>query len=131
MNIADTIAFGAAIDYLSDIGMAKVEAHGRELVEETFRVLGAIPGVTIYGPPAAERGAIVSFAVDDIHAHDVAAVLDSEGVAVRAGHHCAMPLHAKLGVTATTRASFHVYNVPSDIERLGDGIRKAKQLFHR
>jgi cysteine desulfurase / selenocysteine lyase len=87
--------------------------------------------VTIYGPPAADRGAIVSFAVDDIHAHDVAAVLDSEGVAVRAGHHCAMPLHAKLGVTATTRASFHVYNAPSDIERLGDGIRKAKQLFHR
>jgi len=132
MNIADTIAFGAAIDYLEGIGMANVEAHGRELVEETFRILGEIPGVTIYGPPANEpRGAIVSFTVDDIHAHDVAAALDREGVAVRAGHHCAMPLHAKLGVAATSRASFHVYNVPDDIQKLGDGIRKAKQLFHR
>jgi len=132
MNIADTIAFGVAIDYLEGIGMANVEAHGRELVEETFRILGEIPGVTIYGPPANEpRGAIVSFTVDDIHAHDVAAALDREGVAVRAGHHCAMPLHTKLGVTATSRASFHVYNVPDDIQKLGDGIRKAKQLFHR
>jgi len=132
MNIADTIAFGAAIDYLEGIGMANVEAHGRELVEETFRILGEIPGVTIYGPPANEpRGAIVSFTVDDIHAHDVAAALDREGVAVRAGHHCAMPLHAKLGVAATSRASFHVYNVPDEIQKLGDGIRKAKQLFHR
>lgn len=132
MNIADTIAFGAAIDYLEGIGMANVEAHGRELVDETFRILGEIPGVTIYGPPANEpRGAIVSFTVDDIHAHDVAAVLDREGVAVRAGHHCAMPLHAKLGIAASTRASFHVYNVPDDIQKLGDGIRKAKQLFHR
>jgi len=132
MNIADTIAFGATIDYLEGIGMANVEAHGRELVLETFRVLGAIPGVTIYGPPVSEpRGAIVSFTVDDIHAHDVAAVLDRDGVAVRAGHHCAMPLHAKLGIAASTRASFHVYNSTSDIERLGDGIRKAKQLFHR
>ncbi|HEX5032415.1 MAG TPA: cysteine desulfurase [Candidatus Eisenbacteria bacterium] len=132
MNIADTIAFGVAIDYLEGIGMANVESHGRELVEETFRVLGSIPGVTIYGPPANEpRGAIVAFTVDDIHAHDVAAALDREGVAVRAGHHCAMPLHTKLGVAATSRASYHVYNVPSDIERLGDGIRKAKQLFHR
>jgi cysteine desulfurase / selenocysteine lyase len=132
MNIADTIAFGAAIDYLEGIGMANVEAHGRELVLETFRILGAIPGVTILGPPVSEpRGAIVSFTVDDIHAHDVAAVLDREGVAVRAGHHCAMPLHTRLGLASSTRASFHVYNSTSDIERLGDGIRKAKQLFHR
>ncbi|HEY6222051.1 MAG TPA: cysteine desulfurase [Candidatus Eisenbacteria bacterium] len=131
MNIADAIAFGAAIDYLNEIGMEAVHAHGRELVEETMRVLGSIPGVTIYGPPAAERGAIVPFTVDDIHAHDVAAVLDHEGVAVRAGHHCAMPLHTKLGLAATTRASFHVYNLISDVERLGEGVRKAKQVFHR
>jgi len=131
MNIADAIAFGAAIDYLNEIGMEAVHEHGRELVEETMRVLGSIPGVTIYGPPAAERGAIVPFTVDDIHAHDVAAVLDHEGVAVRAGHHCAMPLHTKLGLTATTRASFYVYNLISDVERLGEGVRKAKQVFHR
>ena len=111
--------------------MEAVQAHGRELVEETMRILGSIPGVTIYGPPAAERGGIVPFTVDDIHAHDVAAVLDHEGVAVRAGHHCAMPLHTKLGLTATTRASFYVYNLISDVERLGEGVRKAKQVFHR
>lgn len=132
MNIADAIAFGTAIDYLEGIGMEAVQAHGDELVREAFRVLGSIPGVTIYGPPAGERGAIVPFTVDGIHAHDVAAVLDREqGVAVRAGHHCAMPLHAKLGLDATTRASFHVYNLPSDIERLGEGVRKAKQIFQR
>jgi cysteine desulfurase / selenocysteine lyase len=131
MNIAGAIAFGAAVDYLAAIGMEAVHAHGGELVEEAFRVLGAIPGVAIYGPPAQERGAIVSFTVDDIHAHDVAAVLDREGVAIRAGHHCAMPLHRKLGVAASARASFHVYNVPGDIETLGEGVRRAKQIFHR
>jgi len=105
---------------------------GNELVQAAFRVLGSIPGVTIYGPPAHERSAIVSFTVEGIHAHDVAAVLDrEEGVAVRAGHHCAMPLHTKLGVDATTRASFHVYNLPSDLDRLGEGVRKAKQIFQR
>jgi len=131
MNIAGAIGLGAAVDYLSAIGMDAVHAHGDELIAETFRVLGQIPGVSILGPPAAERGAIVSFTVDDIHAHDIAAVLDREGVAVRAGHHCAMPLHRKLGITASARASFHVYNDASDIERLSDGVHKAKQIFHR
>ena len=131
MNIADAIAFGTAIDYLSAIGMEAVHAHGQELVQETMSVLGSIPGVRIYGPPAAERGAIVSFTVDDIHPHDVAAVLDGEGIAVRAGHHCAMPLHTRLGLTATTRASFHVYNLQADVGRLGEGVRKAKRVFHQ
>ncbi|MGH7681185.1 MAG: aminotransferase class V-fold PLP-dependent enzyme, partial [Candidatus Eiseniibacteriota bacterium] len=131
MNIADAIGFGAAIDYLNAIGMDAIHAHGTELIEEAARVLESIPGVTIYGPPPSERGAIVSFSVGDIHAHDVAAVLDSEGIAVRAGHHCAMPLHTKLGLTATTRASFYVYNLASDVELLGVGLRKAKQVFHR
>jgi cysteine desulfurase/selenocysteine lyase len=131
MNIADAIAFGAAIDYLNAIGMDAIHAHGTELIEEAARVLGSIPGVKTFGPPPSERGAIVSFTVDDIHAHDVAAVLDSEGIAVRAGHHCAMPLHTKLGLTATARASFYVYNLLSDVERLGEGIRKAKQVFHQ
>jgi cysteine desulfurase/selenocysteine lyase len=131
MNIADTIAFGTAIDYVEKIGFAAITEHSRELASETMRRLGEIPGVTIYGPPAVERGGIVAFTLDDIHAHDVATVLDHEGVAVRAGHHCAMPLHTKLGVAATTRASFYVYNVPSDIAVLVEGVRKAKQLFHR
>ena len=131
MNIADTIAMGTAIDYVQRIGFAAIAEHSRELVTETMRLLGEIPGVTIYGPPAAERGGIVSFTLDDIHAHDVATVLDHEGVAVRAGHHCAMPLHRKLGVAATTRASFYVYNVPSDIAVFVEGVRKAKKLFTR
>ena len=131
MNIADTIAFGTAIDYVEKIGFAAITEHSRELASETMRLLGEIPGVTVYGPPVAERGGIVAFTLDDIHAHDVATVLDHEGVAVRAGHHCAMPLHRKLGVAATTRASFYVYNVPSDIAVFAEGVRKAKKLFGR
>jgi len=131
MNIADTIAFGVALDYVERIGFEAIAEHSRELVSETMRLLGEIPGVTIYGPSPAERGGIVPFTLDDIHAHDVATVLDHEGVAVRAGHHCAMPLHRKLGVAATTRASFYVYNVPSDIAVLAEGVRKAKKLFSK
>ena len=131
MNIADTIAFGIAIDYLQKIGFDVIAEHSRRLAAETMEALGAIPGVTIYGPPAGERGGIVSFTLDDIHAHDVATVLDHEGVAVRAGHHCAMPLHRKLGVAATTRASYYVYNLSSEIEVLANGVRKAKRMFHR
>ncbi len=131
MNIADTIAFGTALDYVERIGFEAVAEHSRELVSEAMRLLGEIPGVTIYGPSPAERGGIVPFTLDDIHAHDVATVLDHRGVAVRAGHHCAMPLHRKLGVAATTRASFYVYNVPSDIAVLAEGVRKAKKLFSK
>jgi cysteine desulfurase/selenocysteine lyase len=131
MNIADTIAFGAALDYVERIGYEAIVEHSRELVTETMNLLGEIPGVTIYGPSPAERGGIVPFTLDDIHAHDVATVLDHEGVAVRAGHHCAMPLHRKLGVAATTRASFYVYNLPSDVAVLAEGVRKAKKLFSK
>ena len=131
MNIGDTIALGAAIDYVERIGFKAIAAHSRELVEETMRLLGEIPGAKIQGPSAEERGGIVAFTLDDIHAHDIATVLDHEGVAVRAGHHCAMPLHTRLGIAATTRASFYVYNVPSDIAAMAEGVRKAKHLFSR
>ncbi|HEU4724647.1 MAG TPA: cysteine desulfurase [Candidatus Eisenbacteria bacterium] len=132
MNFADAVGLGAAIDYLAAIGMEAVHAHGYALAVEAIRALEAIPGVTVYGPPAAEdRGAVLSFTVDDIHAHDVAGVLDREGVAVRAGHHCAMPLHARLGVPATARASFTVYNDSTEVERLAEGVRKVKAVFHR
>jgi len=130
MNIADAIAFAVAIDYLEDLGMDAVRRHDLELTTRALEGLGAIPGVTLYGPPAPERGGIVSFTLDSIHAHDVAAVLDREGIAVRAGHHCAMPLHAKFGIAASARASFYVYNVPEEIDRLVAGVRKAKQVFH-
>jgi cysteine desulfurase/selenocysteine lyase len=129
MNIEGAIAFATAIDYLEHLGMDAVRAHDAELTVPAIEGLGAIPGVTVYGPPAAERGGIVSFTVEGIHAHDVAAVLDREGIAVRAGHHCTMPLHAKFGIAATTRASFYVYNLPEEIDRLVQGVRKAKQVF--
>lgn len=131
MNIGDTIAFGVAIDYLSAIGPAAIHRHGQALAARTMDALRTIPGVHLYGPPAEERGGIVSFTVDGLHAHDVAAVLDREGVAVRAGHHCAMPLHTKFGIAASARASFYVYNQPSDVDALEAGVRKAIETFGR
>jgi cysteine desulfurase/selenocysteine lyase len=132
MNFADAVGLGAAIDYLTPLGMDAVHAHGRELAAQAIPALAAIPGVTVYGPPADEdRGAIVNFAVDGIHAHDVAGVLDREGIAVRAGHHCAMPLHERLGVPATARASFTIYNDASEVERLAEGVLKVKATFRR
>jgi len=130
MNFADAVAQGAAIDYVTAIGMDAVHAHGRELAVQAIHALSAIPGVTVHGPPAEEdRGAIVNFTVDGVHAHDVAGVLDREGIAVRAGHHCAMPLHERLGVPATARASFTIYNDASEVERLAEGVRKVKATF--
>jgi len=129
MNIADAIAFGAAIDYIQGIGMEAIHAHGVSLAAAAMTALQAIPGVTVYGPPPAERGGIVAFTVAGIHAHDVAGALDREGVAVRAGHHCAMPLHTRFGIPASVRASFYVYNVASEVDRLAEGVRKAKQVY--
>jgi cysteine desulfurase/selenocysteine lyase len=131
MNIADAIAFGVAIEYLEAIGMDAVRAHDVELTSHAMTSLAAIPEVTIYGPPVEERGGIVSFTVEGIHAHDLAAVLDREGIAVRAGHHCTMPLHAKFGIAASARASFYVYNVPGEIDRLAVAVRKAIQYYRR
>jgi len=129
MNIADTIAFGAAIDYVQAIGMDAIHAHGVSLAAATMAALQEIPGVTVYGPPPAERGGIVAFTVAGIHAHDVAGALDREGVAVRAGHHCAMPLHTRFGIPASVRASFYVYNIASEVDRLAQGVRTAKKVY--
>jgi cysteine desulfurase/selenocysteine lyase len=129
MNIEGAIAFATAIDYLDHVGMDALREHDLELSTMAIEKLSAIPGVTVYGPPAKERGGIVSFSLEGIHAHDVAAVLDQDGIAVRAGHHCTMPLHAKFGIAATTRASFYIYNLPEEVDRLVQGVRKAKQVF--
>ncbi|HEU4333440.1 MAG TPA: cysteine desulfurase [Candidatus Eisenbacteria bacterium] len=132
MNFADAVGLAAAIDYVAPLGMDAVHAHGRELAVRTIQGLRGIPGVRVFGPPPEEdRGGIVSFLVDDIHAHDVAGVLDREGIAVRAGHHCAMPLHQRLGVPATTRASFTIYNDASEADRLVEGVKKVKAVFAR
>mgnify|MGYP003945763271 CR=1 FL=1 len=130
MNIGDAIGLAAAIEYLEALGMDAVSRHDMELTVPALEGLRSIPGVRIVGPGDFEhRGGIVSFTIDGIHAHDVSAVLDREGIAVRAGHHCTMPLHAKFGIAASTRASFYVYNLPEEVDRLIAGVRKAKQVF--
>jgi cysteine desulfurase/selenocysteine lyase len=127
--IAEAVGLGAAIDYLNDVGIEAIEAHEQELAAVALERLGEIPGVVLYGPPADRRAGIVSFNVEGIHPHDVAQVLDSEGVAIRAGHHCCQPLMARLGVPATNRASFYLYSVPEEVDRLVDGIDKARRIL--
>ena len=127
--IAEAVGFAAAIDYLEDVGMEAIATHERELVAYALERLATIPGLKVYGPPAEHRGGVVSFSIDGVHPHDVAQILDREGIAVRAGHHCAMPLHEKLGVTATTRASFYLYNTLDEVERLVEAVRKVRTIF--
>jgi cysteine desulfurase/selenocysteine lyase len=127
--IAEAVGFGAAVDYLSRIGLEAIEQHEQELAASALEKLGDIPGVTLYGPAPDRRAGIVSFNVDDVHPHDVAQVLDMDGVAIRAGHHCCQPLMAKLGVAATNRASFYLYTIPEEVDRLAKGVHRAKKLL--
>lgn len=121
--IAEAVGLTAAIEYLEKLGMDRVAEHERALARQTIEALAAIPNVRVYGPPAAqERGAVVAFSVGDLHPHDVAALLDAEGVAVRAGHHCAQPLMRSLGAVGTTRASFGVYTSPDEIATLAHAV---------
>jgi cysteine desulfurase/selenocysteine lyase len=127
--IAEAVGLGAAIEYLEKLGMERVAEHERELASHAVEQLAAIPGVTVYGPRGSvARGAVVAFSVEGVHPHDVSAFLDAEGIAVRAGHHCAQPLMRCLGVVGTTRASFSVYTSPDDVSLLArtlPGIRDA------
>jgi cysteine desulfurase / selenocysteine lyase len=125
--IAEAVGFGAAVDYISEIGLDAIERHEHELVVYALDRLAELPWIDVYGPPAERRAGIVSFNVEGVHPHDVAQVLDWEGVSVRAGHHCTQPLMAKLGVTATTRASFYLYSIPEEIDRLVEGLHKVKK----
>ena len=127
--IAEAIGFGAAVDYLNSIGMDAIAAHQREITRYAMQVLGEFPWLHILGPVVDERGGVVSFTVDDVHPHDVAQLLDRDGIAVRAGHHCAMPLHEILGLPATTRASFYLYNSPADVDALAASLRKVKKMM--
>jgi cysteine desulfurase / selenocysteine lyase len=127
--IAEAVGFGAAADYLNDVGLEAIEEHERELTTYALERLADLPGVITYGPPAEQRAGIISFNVEGIHPHDVAQVLDSEGVAIRAGHHCCQPLMTRLGVAATNRASFYLYTVPAEIDRLVDGLHKARRIL--
>ena len=129
-NIAEAIGLGAAVDFLDAIGMDQVRAHERELAAYTLDRLSALPGITLHGPrDAAERGALVSFALDGVHPHDVAEILGRQGVCVRAGHHCAQPLMRRLGVGATSRASFGVHNSHDDVDALIAGLAKVQEVF--
>ena len=129
---SQVVGLGAAARYLGAIGMDAVEAHERELVATALDGLSGIDGVRIVGPTSMEnRGSPVAFVVDGVHAHDVGQVLDDDGVAVRVGHHCAMPLHRRFGLAATARASFAVYNTTDEVDRLVAGVRRALDFFGR
>ncbi|HEY8771004.1 MAG TPA: cysteine desulfurase [Thermoleophilaceae bacterium] len=128
--IAEGVGLGAAVDYLSAIGMESVRAHERDLTAYALERLPEVEGITLFGPLDPDRrGGVVSFAIDGIHPHDIAELCDREGVCIRAGHHCAQPLMRQLGVAATARASFHVYNSRDDVDRLVEALGKAREVF--
>ena len=128
-SIAEAIGFGAAVDYLSNIGLDDIARQEHIIISYALERLEEIPGVKVYGPGAEQKGGVASFTLEGIHPHDVSQILDRDGVAVRAGHHCAMPLHKKLNITATTRASFYLYNTIEEVDRLVDAIYKVKKIF--
>jgi cysteine desulfurase / selenocysteine lyase len=128
--IIEVIGFGAAIDYLDKVGMESIAAHDDFLTRHALQVLPQVPHLEIQGPSEPEaRGGVFSFTLADVHAHDLATILDQHGVAVRAGHHCAKPLMTVLGVAATARASFYLYTTPADIDALAEALGDAARLF--
>jgi len=127
--IAEAVGLGAAIDYVGEVGLDALERYEHELLDYALPRLADVPGVKLFGPSADQRAGIVSFEVEGVHPHDVAQILDWEGVAVRAGHHCNQPLMGKLGVPATTRASFYLYTLPEEIDRLVEGLHKVRTTF--
>jgi cysteine desulfurase/selenocysteine lyase len=129
-NVAEAVGLGAAVDYLQALGMDRVRAHEVDVTGYALKRLGEIDGLRVYGPSEVEhRGGMVSFTLGDIHPHDVAQVLDADGIAVRAGHHCAKPLLRRLGVQATTRASFYLYSTTDEVDALVAGLDKVKRFF--
>jgi len=127
--IVEAVGLGAAVDYLAALGMERVHAHEQVLVAYAMRRLAGISELTIYGPPADRRGGVVSFTLGEIHPHDLATLLDREGIAVRAGLHCAQPLHEHLGLAASARASFYVYTTSAEIDALADALERAREVF--
>ena len=127
--IAEAVGFGAAVDYLTSIGMDDIAAHEHDITEYALERLEEIPGVKLFGPSADKKGGVASFTLDGVHPHDVAQILDEDGVAVRAGHHCAQPLHEKFGIPATSRASFYLYSTKEEVDMLVKGLYKVKEMF--
>jgi cysteine desulfurase/selenocysteine lyase len=127
--IAEAVGFGAAVDYLNTVGMDAIAAHEHAITEYALERLEEVPGVRVFGPSAQHKGGVTAFTLEGVHPHDVAQILDKDGIAVRAGHHCAQPLHEKFGVPATSRASFYLYNTKDEVDLLINGIYKVKELF--
>ncbi|MFO7625100.1 MAG: cysteine desulfurase [Anaerolineales bacterium] len=127
--IAEAVGLGAAVDYLSSTGMDEIAQHEHDLTAYAIERLEEVPGVWIFGPPAQDKGGVVSFTFEGVHPHDVSQILDSQGVAVRAGHHCAMPLHEKFNLPATARASFYLYNTQAEVDRLVEGLYQVRAIF--
>jgi cysteine desulfurase/selenocysteine lyase len=128
-SIAEAIGFGAAIDYLSSIGMEKIAAYEHNLTAYAVARIKEVPGILLLGPEAAKRGGVTAFMMEGIHPHDVAQILDQDGIAVRAGHHCAMPLHDRFNLPATTRASYYLYNTKEEVDKLIVALYKVKDVF--
>lgn len=129
-NISGAIGLGAAVNYLSRIGMRKIRLHEEELTEYALDRLLSVKGMKVYGPPdPAQRGGVISFNVADIHAHDMATILDEDSICVRSGHHCAQPLMDRMGVPSTTRASFYLYNTEEEVDKLVESLHKARKVF--
>lgn len=127
--IAEAVGFGAAVEYLASLGMESIFEHEHSIIEYALERLVEIPGVKVFGPDADRKGGVAAFTLDGVHPHDVAQILDKDGIAVRAGHHCAQPLHEKFGIPATSRASFYLYNTKDEVDLLVNGIYKVKELF--
>jgi cysteine desulfurase/selenocysteine lyase len=127
--IAEAVGFGVAVDYLNAVGMDAIAAHEHAITEYALERLEEVPGVKVFGPSAQHKGGVAAFMLDGVHPHDVAQILDKDGIAVRAGHHCAQPLHEKFGIPASSRASFYLYNTKDEVDLLISGIYKVKELF--
>lgn len=128
-SVADAVGFGAACDYLSDISISSIAEHERQITRYAYDQLSEFPAITMYGPPPEQRGGVISFNIGRVHPHDVASILDSEEVAVRAGHHCTQPLHRHLGIDASVRASFYLYNTLEDVDRLTAALEQVQEIF--
>jgi cysteine desulfurase/selenocysteine lyase len=127
--IAEAAGFGAAVDYLTSVDMAAIAQHERELTRYALERLEEVPGVKVFGPSAEHKGGVAAFTLADIHPHDISQILDTKGIAIRAGHHCAQPLHDRFGLPATARASFYLYNTKEDVDRLAESLYTVRQVF--
>ena len=130
-SIAEGIGLGAAVDYLNGVGMGAIHAHEQFITGYALEALSEIEGLSLMGPPATQKGGVAAFTLEGVHPHDIAQLLDQDGIAVRAGHHCAMPLHEKLAISASARASFYLYTTTEEIDKLVTGLHRVKKVFRR